>query len=164
MFYIFNVHQNFKSMKNLTKNPLKALALIVLFAASLYFTRDTLYQNVNENILVSSFMSESPKNKDMLYKLYIVKYKGLSEESRSMRYFDEFNKIYKKHGVKVIGVWYNLDDPNESHFMTAFNGEEHYTSFVEAMKDNKHYQEMSTELADERESIKSYNLKMAVSL
>jgi hypothetical protein len=151
-------------MNYLTKNPHKALTLIVLFATSLYFARDILYQNVNENVLVSSFLSESPKNKDMLYKLYIVKYKGSSEESRSMHHFDEFNKIYKKHGVKVIGVWYNLDDPSESHFMTAFDDKKHYTSFVEAMKDNKRYQEMSAELADERESLKSYSLKMAVSL
>jgi hypothetical protein len=66
--------------------------------------------------------------------------------------------------VKVIGTWYNVDDSSESLFMTVFDNEEHYTSFVEAMKDNERYQEMSSELAAERESIKAYSLKMAVSL
>lgn len=144
--------------------PSKIVALLALMAAFLSFTNDKLSPDVTENVLHSNFMNESPQNTDMLYKLYIVKYKGSSEESRSIHYFDEFNKIYKKNGVKVIGVWYNLEDPNESLFMTAFKDEAHYTSFVEAMKDNERYQEMSTELAAERESIKAYNLKMAVSL
>lgn len=154
-------------MNYYTKSHVKVLTLVASFAfiaICFYFAEGRLSQNMNGDILMSGLMNKSPKNKEMLYKLYIVKYKTASEESRSIHHFDEFNKIYKKHGVKVIGVWYNLDDPNESIFMTAFNDEEHYNSFVEEMSHNERYQEMSSELAAERESIKSFNLKMAVSL
>lgn len=100
----------------------------------------------------------------MYYKLYKEKSKEHVNRPRSLDLFKEFKKIYDENDVKVIGVWENLDDPHEFFFMTAFRDENHYKKFVDQTKSNQNYQDMSDEMADQRESIEITNLRMVVDL
>ena len=100
----------------------------------------------------------------MYYKLYKEKTKASVNHLLGLEFFPKFKKIYDENDVKVIGVWENLDDPNELFFMTAFRDESHYNGFVEGMGSNQDYQEMSKAMADQRESIEVTSLRMAVDL
>lgn len=119
-------------------------------------------QNESENAAENNSMKSNHTN--MLYKLYITKTKSSADQSRGVELYNEFKEIYEKHEVKVLGVWLNIDNANEVYFMTAFKNQEHYSKFIESMKENDRYQKMSQELAEERESIEVKNLKMAVNL
>lgn len=97
----------------------------------------------------------------MLNKLYIVKYKdGIPDNTR----FKQFQKFYEENGVKVIGGWENADDKNELFFMTSYNNQNHYDEFTSTMKNNVRYQELSTELEKERESVKVVTLKQTTDI
>ena len=97
----------------------------------------------------------------MVYKLY--KDRSKSTTPKGPELFEEFNKIYQEQDVKVIGVWQNTDDLQEYYFMTTFRDEMHYNQFIENMKTNTKYQELSTELGKDRESIEVITLRDAVS-
>ena len=96
----------------------------------------------------------------MYYKLY--KERSSSSLPAGLDAFDDFNQIYQEQGVKVIGVWQNKDDSKEYYFMMAYENEEHYLDFVENMKTNETYQQMSRELEEGRESIEVITLVDAV--
>lgn len=97
----------------------------------------------------------------MLNKLYIVKYKdGIPDNTR----FKQFQKFYEENGVKVIGGWENADDKNELFFMTSYNDQNHYDEFTSNMKNNTRYQELTTELEKDRESVKVVTLKQTTDI
>ena len=100
----------------------------------------------------------------MYYKLYKERSRNDANRPRGLDLFKEFQRIYEENDVKVVGVWENIDDLHEILFMTAFRDVGHYDQFVETMRSNQDYQEMSKELADQRESIEVTNLRMAVDL
>jgi len=92
----------------------------------------------------------------MLCKLYRITYaSGLPENTQ----FDSFQKFYEENGVTVIGGWVNVDNSNELFFMTGYKDEDHYNSFVESMKENARYQELTKQLSNERQSIEVTTLK-----
>ncbi len=94
----------------------------------------------------------------MLCKLYIAKYKdGIPDDNR----FKDFEKFYEENGVKVIGGWENADDKNELYFMMGYQDQSHYDDFVDKMKNNARYQELSEELGKERESVKVVTLNQS---
>ena len=96
----------------------------------------------------------------MYYKLY--KERSSSSLPAGLDAFDDFNQIYQEQGVKVIGIWKNKDDSREYYFMMAYESEEHYQDFVENMKTNEKYQQMSSKLEAGRESIEVITLVDAV--
>ena len=86
----------------------------------------------------------------MYCKLYKITFKGkLPDNSR----FLKFQNFYEEHGVKVIGGWENVDKKNELYFMTGYTDESHYTKFVSSMKENTKYQELTQQMATEREAV-----------
>ena len=92
----------------------------------------------------------------MYCKLYKITYKeGIPENSR----YNEFTNFYEENGVKVVGGWVNADKNNEMYFMTGYKDEAHYTKFVSSMKDNAKYQELTQEMAVEREAVEVTTLK-----
>jgi hypothetical protein len=107
-------------------------------------------------------ISQNPK--DMIYKLYVVTNKVPANEAQGIALFNDFKGIYHEHDVKVIGVWVNMENPYEVYFMTAFNDNDHYNSFLESTKEDEDYQKMAKILEDEREDIKAVNLRMSVDL
>ena len=96
-----------------------------------------------------------------LYKLYVDRTKSSIDKPRGIELAHEFRKIYEENGVKFVGVWTNINDPQEQYFMTAYKDENHYKQFLEKAGTNQKYQEMSKELAEERESIEGVNLRPA---
>lgn len=139
---------------------LKIAMFVCLIAAGLYVMMQHSTTLNHSSYLKSEVLHTSPNNTDMLYKLYVSRNKVASDQSRGVQLYPEFSKIYSENGVEVVGVWVNADDTHEIYFMTAFKDQGHYDSFVEKMKGNEHYQDMSAEIAGERESIKAVNLKM----
>ncbi len=98
-------------------------------------------------------------NKNMYYKFYKSKSAGLLQGEQMAEYINAFDKIYAENDVTVIGTWYNVDDPSETYFMTAFNSEAHYNDFVEKMKTHEDYQRLSKEMEPDRLSIEAATLK-----
>jgi hypothetical protein len=98
-------------------------------------------------------MDHTKAQKYMVYKLYKERIKESVEQPRGLDLFEEFKKLYQKHNVKVVGEWQSADDPKEYYFMMAYYDEDHYRNFVNTMKENEQYQEMSKILAADRESI-----------
>jgi len=139
------------------------ISLAIIIASMIFIAQCTVKgKNVGDNEAENN--STKPNNAKMIYKLYITKTKGPADQSRGVDLYNEFKEIYKEHEVKVLGVWLNIDNAKEVYFMTAFKSQEHYSQFIESMKENDQYQKMSQELAEDRESIEVKNLKMVVNL
>ena len=100
-----------------------------------------------------------PEIHPQVYKFYKERTTPLSSESNSYKLVDDFKKIYDKNGVKIVGLWINAEDPHEQYFMTAYKDESHYKKFVETMRTDPAYQEMSDEIQKDRESIEVVTLK-----
>ena len=69
-----------------------------------------------------------------------------------------FAKLYAKHGVELIGVWKNKDNPLEYYMITKYRDEEHYRKFVEAVKNIPEYIEMTQKISEKRISAETINL------
>lgn len=151
-------------MKKLTSFSISKLVTTISLLILVLFFGQCTKSSQGGNAEIDDQNQTKSNTSNMLYKLYIVKTIGDADKSRGIELFAEFNKIYKDNNVKVIGVWLNSDVANEVYFMTAFQDASHYKSFVESMKGNQKYQEMSREMEAERDSVKAVNLKMAVSL
>ena len=97
----------------------------------------------------------------MLYKLYIDRSKAEAQikDNEMERVFKGFQEIYDEYGIKVIGAWNNLDDPQEGYLITAYRDAAHYEEAVAKMRVNERYQMLSKELQDSRESVKVVTLK-----
>lgn len=95
----------------------------------------------------------------MIYKFYKAESAGLMQGEKMAEYIIAFDKIYAENDVTVIGTWYNVDDENETYFITAFKNEQHYIDFVKKMETHTEYQQMSKEMAPDRISIESATLK-----
>ena len=93
----------------------------------------------------------------MYYKLYKTKTKTTDvsyDES-----FSEFNKIYKKHDVQVLGGGTNVEDRREMYLMTLYKDKSHYEETVNKLRDDPRYMELSKKLEEGRESIEVITLE-----
>ncbi len=93
----------------------------------------------------------------MIYKLYKVKYK--SAEAANDSNLAEFNKIYEKYNVKMLGGGINNKDPLEVYFMSVFEDEDHYHESVKKLQSDPKYVELTKKLNDSRESIEVISLE-----
>lgn len=83
------------------------------------------------------------------YMLYRTKSKnGNSDELDEMRI--EFEGIYKKYNVDIIGFWENLDDPSEIYYLSKFEDEADYKSKVEKLRSDDRYIELTKMLEEIR--------------
>ncbi|MFQ5819662.1 MAG: hypothetical protein ACE5I5_06720 [Candidatus Heimdallarchaeota archaeon] len=94
----------------------------------------------------------------MLYKLYKTRYPAGNRPD--LERFKEFQKIYKEHGVKVIGGWQNVNDPQETWFMTAYRDKAHFDEALAKMQADPKYMEMSKKLQEARDSIEVTTLEL----
>jgi replicative superfamily II helicase len=128
------------------------LCLLILFGC----TSEQQAEQQNEE---KSIVEEVIKtNKNMYYKFYKSKSAGLLQKEQMVEFINAFDKIYAENDVDVVGTWYNVDDPSETYFMTAFKSEQHYTDFIEKMKTHEDYQRMSMEMEPDRLSIEAATL------
>ncbi|MFX1512051.1 MAG: NIPSNAP family protein [Promethearchaeota archaeon] len=94
----------------------------------------------------------------MIYKLYKERLRRNYQEIEQA--FKQFQEIYKKFGVKVIGAWENVDDPQEGYLITAYRDNAHYEETVAKMRTDPKYTELTSELQKVRESIDVTTLKV----
>ena len=93
----------------------------------------------------------------MIYKLYKVKYKSADAANDSN--FEEFNEIYKKYGINMVGGGINMKDPLEVYFMSEYKDEEHYKESIKKLQSDPRYIELSKMLNDNREHIEVISLE-----
>jgi hypothetical protein len=90
--------------------------------------------------------------------LYRTKSKnGNSDELDEMRI--EFEGIYKKHNVDIIGFWENADDPSEVYYLSKFEDEADYKSKVEELRGDARYVELTKKLEEIRLESHAVRLK-----
>jgi hypothetical protein len=129
---------------------------ILIFLCLLFLIGCTAEQQVDEDAIVQEI---TKTDKNMYYKFYKSKSAGLLQKEQMVEFINAFDKIYAENDVDVVGTWYNIDDPSETYFITAFKSEQHYTDFIEKMKTHVDYQRMSTEMEPDRLSIEAATLK-----
>jgi hypothetical protein len=66
-----------------------------------------------------------------MYMLYRSKAKS-SEELDNLRM--QFEEIYKKHKVDIVGFWVNAEDESEAYYMSKYENEDHYKKTVETLR------------------------------
>ena len=75
----------------------------------------------------------------MLYKLYKNIFKSPPPPER--RKF--FSKLYQEHGVELIGVWKNKENPLQYYMLTKYQSEAHFQTFIESVRELPPYKEMT---------------------
>lgn len=70
-----------------------------------------------------------------------------------------FMKIYRENGVKMIGMWFSKEE-YFGYTMTAYRDQDHYQDFIESMKHNTKYQDLSKLFDTYRISITSETLEL----
>ena len=93
----------------------------------------------------------------MYYKLY--KSKNKTTEVSYDESFSEFNKIYKKYDVKVLGGGTNVEDRREMYLLTLYKDKTHYEETVKKLREDPKYIELSKKLEVGRESIEVITLE-----
>lgn len=93
----------------------------------------------------------------MYYKLY--KSRNKTTDIGYDESFSEFNKIYKKHDVQVLGGGTNVEDPHEMYLLTLYKNKSHYEETVKKLRDDPKYVELTKKLQEDRESIEVITLE-----
>ena len=62
----------------------------------------------------------------------------------------EFEGIYKKYNVNIIGFWENADDPNEAYYLTKYEDEADYKSKTAKLRADERYAELTEKLNEVR--------------
>lgn len=71
----------------------------------------------------------------------------------------EFEGIYKKHNVDIIGFWENADDPQEVYYLTRYEDEADYKSKVNALRSDENYSRLTKKLEEVRLESQAVRLK-----
>ncbi|MHA1243524.1 MAG: hypothetical protein ACTSP7_03015 [Candidatus Heimdallarchaeota archaeon] len=93
----------------------------------------------------------------MIYKLYKMKF--ATADAVSENDFNEFDKLYKKHNVKLVGGGYNTDDHQEIYFISVFNDEDHYKETTQKLQSDERYVKLTKKLEENREGIQVKTLE-----
>ncbi len=70
----------------------------------------------------------------------------------------EFDAIYRKHGIEVIGHWKKVESPNVSYYMVKYVSEADYQHKVRALKEDDSYVDLTKQLRSIRTDIKAERL------
>jgi len=90
----------------------------------------------------------------MLYKLYKNTFKTSPPPERR----ELFASLYKKYGVKLVGIWKNQDNPLEFYMITKYRDEDHHKEFVDAVKEIPEYVVMTNRIDEVRITNEIVNL------
>ena len=71
----------------------------------------------------------------------------------------EFDAVYKKYGVKLVGGGYDSKDHKEIYFMSVFNDEDHYKETTKKLQSDSTYMELSKKLEVDREDVNIMTLE-----
>ncbi|MFW9966295.1 MAG: NIPSNAP family protein [Candidatus Thorarchaeota archaeon] len=84
-----------------------------------------------------------------IYMLYRNKSKdGKSDDLNELR--EEFEAIYKKYKVDILGFWETADDPNEVYYISKYEDEADYKSTTEKLHSDERYAELTKKLEEVR--------------
>jgi hypothetical protein len=70
----------------------------------------------------------------------------------------EFDPIYEKHGIEVIGHWKKVGIPNESYYMVKYESEADYQQKIRSLHDDEKYVSLTAQLNSIRTNITSEKL------
>ncbi|MFW9845653.1 MAG: NIPSNAP family protein [Candidatus Thorarchaeota archaeon] len=89
-----------------------------------------------------------------LYMLYRNKSKtgGLDDLRK------EFEGVYEKYNVNIIGFWENADDPNEVYYITRYEDEADYKTKVQQLRADARYAELTEHLKEVRADFQAVKL------
>ena len=73
--------------------------------------------------------------------------------------YKEFDVVYKKYGVKLVGGGYDSKDHKEIYFMSVFNDEDHYKETTKKLQSDSTYMELSKKLEVDREDVNIITLE-----
>ena len=73
--------------------------------------------------------------------------------------YKEFDAVYQKYGVKLVGGGYNSEDHNEIYFMSVYNDEDHYKESIKKLQSDPAYIELSKKLEVDREDVQVKTLE-----
>ncbi len=73
--------------------------------------------------------------------------------------YKEFDKLYKKYGVKLVGGGYDSKDHKEIYFMSVYDDEDHYKDIVKKLQSDSTYIELSKKLEVDREDVNIMTLE-----
>ncbi|MHA2021596.1 MAG: hypothetical protein ACW98J_01570 [Candidatus Thorarchaeota archaeon] len=93
-----------------------------------------------------------------IYMLYRTKSKdgtpGKLDELRS-----EFEGIYKKYKVNIIGFWENAADPQEAYYLSKYEDEADYKSKTNQLRGDDRYADLTKKLEEIRVESEAVKLK-----
>lgn len=73
--------------------------------------------------------------------------------------YKEFDEVYKKYDVKLVGGGYNAKDHKEIYFMSVYNDEDHYKETTKKLQSDPAYIELSKKLEENREDVQVKTLE-----
>ncbi|MGD2072595.1 MAG: NIPSNAP family protein [Candidatus Thorarchaeota archaeon] len=92
-----------------------------------------------------------------LYMLYQSKIKqGQEETMDNLR--TEFEDLYKKHNIEIIGAWANEEDSTETFYLSRYENKEDYEKKTGALRKDTRYAELTDKLKEVRLDSKAIRL------
>ncbi|MFW9798856.1 MAG: NIPSNAP family protein [Candidatus Thorarchaeota archaeon] len=70
----------------------------------------------------------------------------------------EFEGIYKKHEINIVGFWENAEDPSEVYYLSKYEDEADYKRRTEMLRSDERYIQLSKELDEIRVDSKATRL------
>ena len=64
----------------------------------------------------------------------------------------QFEAIYKKHNIDILGAWANADEPSKIFYLSNYENEEDYKRKTEELRKDATYAELTTKLEEIRVS------------
>jgi hypothetical protein len=98
---------------------------------------------------------------DMIFKMYksrVISDKKLDDKELELS-FKGFKEIYDRYGVKVVGAWECIDNPDVGYLITAYHDITHYEETVEKMRENPEYRALTQERQKTFETIEIATMK-----
>lgn len=71
---------------------------------------------------------------------------------------NQFNAIYSKHGIEVLGYWRNAAKSNESVYMVRYESESDYQHKIHTLHEDENYIRLTAELNSIRTDLRSEKL------
>lgn len=70
----------------------------------------------------------------------------------------EFETVYKKHNIELLGAWANADDPSETFYISRYENETDFKRKTEELRQDSTYAELTARLKEIRVSSTSTQL------
>ncbi len=70
----------------------------------------------------------------------------------------EFEEIYKKHDINIVGFWENAEDSSEAYYLSRYEDESDYKKRTELLRSDERYVQLSKELEEIRVDSKATRL------